>query len=150
MSLTCQADFTWSGLPEEPRVCEQICDVSVLDLDLQNDKQIAPEHREYLQDPNDEPHYDCTNGDILDSECSIVCPSGFKQWPKSKYPRAKTECTKNGWNPDPADLNTCVPDCWPDCDEVTTAAPETPDCWPDCQQGEFLFCKVLMYKTFEC
>ena len=101
-------------MPETPRSCEAICDVEALDP-----KTIRDEHKQYLQDPNDAPYYDCTNGDFVDSVCKITCPAGFKQWNDSKYPKNTTQCTKKssdgGWNPASWKLNYCVPNCYPNC-----------------------------------
>ena len=118
ISLTCLADGTWSGMPESPRECEAICDMSALDLDLTSNKKIRDEHKQFLQYPNDSPTYDCTNEDYLGSICWIVCPTGFKEWNDSKYPKSTTECTKKdgaGWNPAASKVNYCVPHCYPNC-----------------------------------
>ena len=112
MTITCEADQTWSGMPEEPRECQAICDI------------LEPEHigfqfEEFLQNPNDTASYDCTNGDFLGSECTVVCPPGFEQYTSGKYgPKTTTTCKKRNnwwgqkvhlWWPEKWSLTNCAP-----------------------------------------
>ena len=89
MTITCQADGTWSGLSEEPRECEAVCGENL------TPPSIASKYNDWLQNPDDEPHFDCTNGDKFGSVCTIICPPGFQQWTSNKYgPTSQTECKK--------------------------------------------------------
>ena len=89
MTITCQADGTWSGLSEEPRECEAVCGENL------TPPSIAPKYNDWLQNPDDEPHFDCTNGDKFGSVCTLICPPGFQQWTSNKYgPTSQTECKK--------------------------------------------------------
>ena len=106
ITITCEADQTFSGMPEEPRECQAICD-TIRKLEIE------ARFKEYLQNPDDKASYDCTDGDLVGSVCTVVCPPGFEQYRFGKYaPKSSTKCTKkfgSGWNPPEWTLSNCAP-----------------------------------------
>ena len=107
IKITCEADSTWSGLPEEKRECEAFCGEEL-------SKPIHSKFNDYLENPNDEPQFECTDGDRLGSVCTVKCPTGFHQeWTTSKYgPTTSVECKKKQgehWWKDVSKVTSCAP-----------------------------------------
>ena len=95
MTITCQADGTWSGFSEEPRECEAFCGegLPVLPID--------ESYKPWLENPNDEAYFECTDGDKFGSVCTLICPPGFQQWTANMNgPTSETECGKQHGNHD--------------------------------------------------
>ena len=111
MTITCNKDSTWSGLPKEPRTCEAICE---WDLLIRQVPAIDPKYNKYLKNPNDKPYFDCTDGDKYGSVCTLICPEGFEQWTDNKYGVNKaTTCERkygeSWWNPRVWKITACHP-----------------------------------------
>ena len=95
MTITCEADSTWSGLPEVPRTCEAFCPEESR-WGSKTGTWIRPEYHKYLQNPDDKAYYDCTDDDRVGSVCTLKCPPGFHLWTKSKYgPKSQLECKRS-------------------------------------------------------
>ena len=93
ITITCQADNTWSGMPDTPRSCEAICDSRVL----------SPEVDVHFK-------WTCTDEDKVGSKCTKTCLPGYEFNTFNKYaPKTELECKggTKGWIPNLWKITGC-------------------------------------------